>query len=136
MSSYVDESFSKVKLLGEINNADSRFFFVEFQETVIGYLKVNSGQAQTEITDGSALEIERIYVLTQFHGLKAGQLLLDTALDFGRQLGVDYVWLGVWEENQWAINFYRKNGFVEYGNHIFRLGVDEQTDILMKRSLK
>jgi ribosomal protein S18 acetylase RimI-like enzyme len=48
----------------------------------------------------------------------------------------DYVWLGVWEENLRAINFYKKNGFVEFDKHIFKLGNDEQTDIMMKRQLK
>jgi hypothetical protein len=29
----------------------------------VGYLKVNFGEAQTEITEGNSLEIHRIYVL-------------------------------------------------------------------------
>jgi len=47
----------------------------------------------------------------------------------------DYIWLGVWEENPRAINFYKKNGFVEFDKHIFTLGDDEQTDIMMKLQL-
>jgi len=43
----------------------------------------------------------------------------------------DYIWLGVWEENQRAIHFYRKIGLLEYGKHIFMLGKDKQIDILM-----
>ena len=43
-----------------------------------------------------------------------------------------YVWLGVWEENVRALNFYKKNGFIEFDKHIFKLGEDEQTDIMMK----
>ena len=46
-----------------------------------------------------------------------------------------YIWLGVWEENPRATRFYQKNGFVAFGKHIFKLGDDEQTDILMKRPL-
>ena len=45
---------------------------------------------------------------------------------------MNYVWLGVWEENLRAINFYKKNGFSEFSKHVFRLGNDEQTDIMMK----
>ena len=47
----------------------------------------------------------------------------------------DYVWLGVWEENPRAISFYKKNGFEEFDKHIFKLGNDEQTDIMMKLKL-
>ena len=39
-------------------------------------------------------------------------------------------------ENPRAINFYKKNGFVEFDKHIFKLGNDEQTDIMMKLKLK
>lgn len=42
-----------------------------------------------------------------------------------------YVWLGVWEKNLGAIRFYEKNGFVPFDKHIFRLGDEKQTDILM-----
>jgi ribosomal protein S18 acetylase RimI-like enzyme len=42
------------------------------------------------------------------------------------------VWLGVWEENKKAIQFYTKNGFVAFDQHIFKLGDDEQTDIMMR----
>jgi ribosomal protein S18 acetylase RimI-like enzyme len=45
---------------------------------------------------------------------------------------VDYVWLGVWEKNLRAIQFYKKNGFVEFDQHLFILGDDPQTDIMMK----
>jgi ribosomal protein S18 acetylase RimI-like enzyme len=103
---------------------------------VIGYLKLNFGQAQTELQDEKALEIERIYLLKEFHGKNVGQLLYDKALQIARQKNVDYVWLGVWEENRRAINFYTKNGFVEFDKHIFKLGNEEQTDKMMKLNLR
>ncbi|MBT6866610.1 MAG: GNAT family N-acetyltransferase, partial [Candidatus Marinimicrobia bacterium] len=31
-----------------------------------------------------------------------------------------------------AIKFYEKNGFVPFDKHIFKLGNDKQTDIMMK----
>jgi diamine N-acetyltransferase len=33
------------------------------------------------------------------------------------------------------LNFYKKNGFVEFDKHIFRLGEEEQTDLMMKKTL-
>jgi ribosomal protein S18 acetylase RimI-like enzyme len=75
---------------------------------VIGYLKVNSGNAQTELKDKRALEIERIYILKEYQGKKVGQLLCETALQIAKQSQADYIWLGVWEENHKAMNFYKK----------------------------
>jgi ribosomal protein S18 acetylase RimI-like enzyme len=59
-------------------------------------------------------------------------LLLNEAIKIGQESGVDSIWLGVWEENQRALQFYSKNGFVEFDKHIFTLGTDIQTDLLMK----
>jgi len=42
------------------------------------------------------------------------------------------VWLGVWDQNPRAISFYKKNGFIEFDKHVFRLGNDEQTDLMMR----
>ena len=99
---------------------------------MIGYLKLNFGDTQTELKDANAVEIERIYVLNEFQGKKVGQLFYDKAIEIAIERKADYVWLGVWEENKRALNFYRKNGFLEFDKHIFKLGEDEQTDIMMK----
>lgn len=136
MNRYIDENFSVGKLTAELNNHDSVFYFAMFEKKVIGYLKLNFGASQTELKDNAAVEIERIYVLKAFHGKKAGQELYKKAIQIAAQKNLTYVWLGVWENNTRAIQFYRKNGFVEFSKHIFRLGNDEQTDIMMKFQLK
>ena len=136
MTAYLDESFSIDKLTAELNDQNSEFYFASLDNNVIGYLKLNFGQAQTELKHENALEIERIYVLMEFHGKKVGQIFFDKAIEVARQKNVDYVWLGVWEENPRAISFYKKNGFVEFDKHIFVVGDDEQTDIMMKLKIK
>ena len=115
---------------------NAEFYFAVLDNTIIGYLKLNVGSAQTELQDDKALEIERIYVLKEFHGKKVGQLLYEKAIQIAKQKNVDYVWLGVWEENHRAVRFYKKNGFVPFDKHIFKLGHEEQTDIMMKLPLK
>lgn len=136
MQKYLDEGFSIEKLTVELKDKNSEFYFALFNKTVIGYLKLNFGQAQTELKDDKALEIERIYVLNEFHGKAVGQMLYERAMQIARQTKVGYVWLGVWEENPRAINFYKKNGFVEFDKHMFKLGNDEQTDMMMKLNLE
>lgn len=136
MKKYLEEGFSIEKLTAELTDTNSQFYFAEFDNSIIGYLKLNFGQSQTELKDEKALEIERIYVLKEFHGKNVGQLLYEKAMQIARQVNADYVWLGVWEENPRAINFYKKNGFVEFDKHVFKLGDDEQTDIMMRLQLK
>jgi diamine N-acetyltransferase len=132
MRSYLNEAYSITKLTDEFQNVDSKFYFSKFKNQVIGYLKLNFGESQTELKDAKALEIERIYVLQEFHGKRVGQVLYDKAIQVANQMQMEYVWLGVWEENKRALSFYKKNGFVEFDKHIFVLGEDAQTDIMMK----
>jgi ribosomal protein S18 acetylase RimI-like enzyme len=93
------------------------------------------GASQTELNDNSALEIERIYVTQAYQGKKVGQQLYEKAIQVAKEKGVEYIWLGVWEENHKAIQFYTKNGFTAFDKHIFTLGDEEQTDIMMKLSI-
>jgi ribosomal protein S18 acetylase RimI-like enzyme len=132
---YLEEGFSNEKLTTELNDKNSEFYFATLENEIIGYLKINFGPSQTELKDSKALEIERIYVSKEFHGKSVGQLLYNKAIQIAKQKNADYVWLGVWEENPRAISFYKKNGFVEFDKHIFKLGNDEQTDIMMKLKL-
>ena len=135
MEQYITEGFTTDKLTAEIQNQNSEFYFAVSENEVIGYLKVNFGDAQTELQDKNSLEIERIYVSREFHGKKVGQILYDKALEIAKNKDLKYVWLGVWEENSRAVQFYRKNGFVEFDRHIFKFGNEDQTDLMMKKML-
>ncbi|AZA57461.1 GNAT family N-acetyltransferase [Chryseobacterium shandongense] len=136
MQKYLSESFASEKLLKELNTPDSQFFIVWEEENPVGYLKINFGASQTELQDEASMEIERIYVKSSHHGKKVGQLLYDKALEIALQQQKKYIWLGVWEENKRAVSFYSKNGFTQFDKHIFRLGDEEQTDLMMKKVLE
>jgi ribosomal protein S18 acetylase RimI-like enzyme len=135
MAKYLEEAYANERLSAELNDTNSVFYFAMMEDKVIGYLKLNFGASQTELKDNDALEIERIYVLKEFHGKKVGQLLFDKAIEVAKAQHVAYVWLGVWEENKRALQFYTKNGFVEFDQHVFVLGDEAQTDIMMKLEL-
>ena len=135
MQKYLLENLSIEKLKTELENPNSEFYFAENNDEILGYLKLNFKDAQTEKLEENHFEIERIYVLKGFLGQKIGQILFDNALEIGREKNLEYVWLGVWEENKRAIRFYEKNGFKIFGKHDFVLGEDVQTDLLMKMKI-
>lgn len=136
MASYLADSFAAEKLSDELSSPDSQFYFAWLEGEIVGYLKLNTGAVQTDIKEDDALEIERIYVLQEFQGKNVGQLLYNKAIEVAQELGVNYVWLGVWENNTRAKRFYEKNGFLAFDQHLFMLGTDEQTDIMMKKTLR
>lgn len=136
MKNYLEHALSTEQLSSELANASSEFYFAFADDVLAGYLKLNAGDAQTEVQVEAALEVERIYVIKQMQGKGIGQALNDFAIHRAKQQGAKYIWLGVWENNPKAIDFYKKNGFVEFGQHIFPLGDDDQRDLLMKKELK
>ncbi len=135
MIQYLTENFSIDKLSKELKNCNSEFYFALYDTKPIGYLKLNFGNSQTELMNDDAIEIERIYVLKDFHGKCVGQTLLSHAITIARKRNSNFIWLGVWEKNKRAINFYEKNGFIEFDSHKFNLGEDEQVDLMMKLSV-
>lgn len=135
LKTYLATKFSVDNLAIELACANSEFYFVEQNKEAIGYLKVNFGGSQTENKNENALEIERIYVIKDFHGKKVGNMLYRKALEIATAKKVNFIWLGVWENNFRAIKFYEKNGFVVFDKHFFKLGNGLQTDLMMKLNL-
>jgi ribosomal protein S18 acetylase RimI-like enzyme len=135
MIAYLDKAFNVEQLEKELSNPSSQFFFVYFKNEVAGYLKLNTNDAQSEEMGEEALEIERIYIRSKFqkHGL--GKYLINKAIEMATEQSKKKVWLGVWEKNENAIVFYKKMGFVQTGEHSFFMGDEEQTDLVMVKTL-
>ncbi len=135
MDRFLEEAYGEDKLKSELLNPESSFFILFVDDQPAGYLKVNTGSAQSEMQDPDALEIERLYVDSAYQGQKLGAQMMMAAIDLARSLDKAYVWLGVWENNFRAQKFYQKFGFHRFGEHVFVLGDDPQTDYLMRLDL-
>ena len=135
MKAYMDLSFSRDKLTKELENEESEFYFAYLNGSIIGYFKINSGRAQTDVYDKSSIELERFYLLKEFTGRNFGKQMLKKVINLAGKKNVKYIWLGVWEKNYRALYFYRKNGFIKFGEHFFTMGDDKQVDYLMRLDL-
>ncbi|MFD1038976.1 GNAT family N-acetyltransferase [Virgibacillus byunsanensis] len=135
MKDYLEKAFNSKQLETELSTITSEFFFVYSNNEVAGYLKVNTNGAQPEEMGDESLEIERIYIKSKFqkHGL--GKYLLNKAMEIAMKNNKKKIWLGVWEKNENAIAFYKKIGFVQTGDHSFYMGDEEQTDLIMIKTL-
>ncbi len=133
MKAYMDNAFNTQKLRKELNNPFSEFYLLSIGQDVAAYLKINEPEAQTDVFDRDSLEIERIYVKQEFQRRGFGRQLLDLGIDLARKQNRTFVWLGVWEHNTVALQFYRNMGFEKFGSHDFVMGEDYQTDLLLKK---
>ena len=135
MATHLKRAFSPEIQLQEISEPNTVFLIAEIDERPVGYAQLILNSSDESITGSRPLEIRRIYASQDFLGKGVGKELMQAAIREARQRGSDCVWLGVWEKNQRAIDFYRKWGFQEVGTHIFAVGDDPQNDIVMELAL-
>lgn len=135
MRIFLDKAYNEEKLKSEIEDKESETFLAVENQKILGVLKINTGNAETESGLENSLEIQRIYILKESKGLGIGTVLMNLAEKKARELGVSFIWLGVWEKNFPAQKFYTDKGFRRFSEHAFVLGDDIQTDFLMKKEL-
>ena len=135
MRAYLEKAFDISKLRDELSNSGSLFYFLYAYEELAGYIKLNEYTAQTDIHDPQSIEIERIYVTKEFQGKGLGGILLNKAIDIANTRKKSYIWLGVWEKNDKALLFYKRNGFYFIDKHSFFMGEEEQTDFILRKDL-
>ncbi|UJF33833.1 GNAT family N-acetyltransferase [Paenibacillus hexagrammi] len=135
MQAYLDKAFNFKQLQTELSHSASEFFFIYADDELAGYLKVNTDDAQSEAMGEEALEIERIYIQSKFQRKGLGNYLINKAEEVALRQHKKMIWLGVWERNRNAVDFYAKKGFVTTGSHSFYMGDEEQIDWIMTKAL-
>jgi len=135
MDKFLNEQFTREKLMEEVGAANNVFLLAYVGNEVAGYVRLRETSNPLIMDNGPAVEIARIYAVQQSIGKGIGSALMQQCLDIARKKNARIIWLGVWEKNQKAIAFYTKWGFEKFGEHLFMLGNDPQTDWLMKKGL-
>lgn len=133
---YISKAFSASQLKYELSLEQSKFVFLLQNNIPIAYYKTNLSPYQSDLNDPESIEIERIYVSKAHQNKQYGQLLLDHICICANQIPkIQFIWLGVWDQNKAAIRFYERYGFKIFSSHSFLLGNDPQTDLLMRLNL-
>lgn len=135
MDAFMNEIFTKEALMKEVGAAGNIFFLAFDGDSPVGYARMREGEKLGELAGQSAIEIARIYAVQSSIGKGVGSALMKKCIDTAIEMNKEVLWLGVWERNQRAIQFYGKWGFERFSTHVFMLGDDAQTDWLMKKQL-
>ena len=135
MEAYLAENFSEVRLRQEVSDPLATVLIAELSGKPHGYAKLHAGAPDASITGTKPIELVRLYVLPESIGHGIGARLMKECIDAATSRGFETLWLGVWEHNPRAIRFYQTWGFAEVGSHVFQLGSDAQTDLIMQKSL-
>jgi len=135
MQLYLRENFQPSIIENELKDPDTHYILAIDKNSVAGYAKFSKKKPPAPFENTSTLELERIYALKEYIGKKVGATLIEYALGYATMNRYQVIWLGVWEKNFRAIEFYNKWGFTIFGSHVFMLGNDAQTDLLMMKKL-
>lgn len=135
MAKFLNEQFTKGKLMLEVGAPENIFLLAFDKNNVAGYVKLREGKKLSGLNGAASMEVARLYVVKDYLGKGVGKLLMQKSLDIAREARKEVIWLGVWERNQKAINFYTSFGFQKFGECDFLLGDDRQRDWLMKKEI-
>ncbi len=135
MDKFLSEQFTKGKLMMEVGSPENIFLLAHNGDEVAGYAKLRDAKQPEKLNNLKAIEIARIYAMTNMIRKGVGNLLMQTSISIAKEKGKEIIWLGVWEKNIRAIEFYRKCGFEKFDVSDFLLGDDVQCDWLMKKTL-
>ena len=138
MQSFLNQFYSEEQLGKELMDAETFCFFAEANGVPVAYFHFMEDYKNLPlIKKWKALELKRIYVVKELHGKGIAQKLMNFILSFANNEKYEVVWLGVWEHNKRAQNFYEKYGFVNSGyTHDFPIGNTPQTDIWLWKFLQ
>lgn len=136
MDAYVNKAFALDRVRFELSVQENVFLVAEAPDRLLGYAKLRTGPAEPCVTGLAPLELHRIYVDSGAIGRGVGAALMRAVLAHAEETGHETLWLGVWERNARAIAFYERWEFVEVGSHVFQLGADAQTDLIMERPVR
>lgn len=134
MDKFLIEQFRKEDLMAQVADEGNIFLLAYADDEPAGYVFLK-GSTHEELNSTDVLEISRLYARTSFIGKGIGKALMDIAIAEAQQLQKKYLWLGVWENNHRAIDFYKKFGFEKFSEHDFILGNDIQRDWVMKKAI-
>jgi ribosomal protein S18 acetylase RimI-like enzyme len=143
MDLYLSRQLTSGSIIAEVEAPENTFLLAYLDGQPAGYAQLREnpilpgleGATAAEPEGTPALEIVRIYAEQVTIGKGVGKALMARCLEIAREKEKEWIWLGVWERNQRAIDFYTKWGFEKFGEHVFMLGQDLQTDWEMKKKL-
>ena len=135
MALHLKTSYSPEIQLLELTTPENIFLIAELGNVAVGFAQLVVDSRDDSLNGNKPVEIRRIYALQEYIGKGIGRALMSTCIQEASQRGCDTIWLGVWEKNPRAIEFYKKWGFREVGSHVFMVGDDPQKDYIMELEL-
>lgn len=131
LSAHLRSAYGVAQQSAELVDPDVLTLLAHRDEELAGFAQVRRKPAPSCVTVARPIELHRFYLAKSAQGTGLAVPLMLAARTGARELGGWHLWLGVWEHNARAIAFYLKSGFTKVGSHVFIVGADPQTDLVL-----
>ena len=135
MAAYSAEAFTVERIAAEIGEPGAVYLVAESPPNVVGFARLAAEPSPVCVTGPAPVRLVKLYVSADAIGSGVGAALMRAGIEWAKVAGHQSLWLGVWEHNLRARVFYERWGFAPVGTETFRLGTDDQTDVLMQLAL-
>jgi ribosomal protein S18 acetylase RimI-like enzyme len=138
IASFVDAKLSAARFTEYLADPQRLILTASQDDRIVGYAMLVRGvgddsDVQRAVRVRPAVELSKLYVLSDNHGAGVSTALMDAVLAAAADWCAGCVWLGVNQENQRAQQFYKKCGFTVNGTRTFQLGAHGENDYVMVR---
>ena len=135
MQAYLDLAFNPETIKKQLEDPAVIYMVAYWKDLPVGYAKLKKSEAPEALVGKSSIQLERIYALQEFVGKKVGKALMEACIRMSQADNYEAMWLGVWQQNERAISFYKKWGFTIIGTKQFIIGKDVNDDYVMSLDL-
>ncbi len=115
LAAEVLERFSVAAVAQLLARPATVFIVAEVAGHMVGFVQLTRGATHQAIGPGSAVELDRLYVLPRFNGRGIGTGLLQRARAWSTAQGAVTLWLTAWVGNHHALAYYARRGFEDVG---------------------
>ena len=119
---YLEKTYDPIKLVKSLRKGNNVYFLAWLDGRPVGFAKIKKSSLNDHIESIAQMELQKIYVLQEYHGFGIGKALMEEIKCFSKQIFPDYLWLDVHTSNEKAIYFYEKNGFIKMSKSYFTIG--------------
>ena len=121
IDNYVNQNFNEENFKKELSDVKNEYYLIYSDAKIAGYSKVILNSKNENISSENITLLSRLYLLEAFYGLNLGKELFNFNVNLSKENNQKGIWLAVWVENQRAISFYEKRGFVKVGKFDFKI---------------
>lgn len=113
---YLYSQYSKENILKEIHQENTSYYFVVFNDEIIGNFRFLWDENLKGLSDQKQVKLHRLYVHQKLQGKGIGKKLVSWLEKKAQQKGYEILWMDTMDAQPQAFQFYKKQGY-NYHSH-------------------